>query len=233
MKYISIILLITLAMNSMVNATRNDELPLYLAIVAEEKQAHDQVFQFIDQSFYQLLSAFPDDADIINNDFNKLKGEIQSPWQYPDSWHTTVLYIGGDVAQTQTPYYQQFQPGKEVLLESFTFVYVPERIICGPVFPKDVLIANNCPHVTMMMGQWSAVASNYVLEALFTKDGPLQSEYQNKFFASAEGTLIQKFQNLAINNEVVDVYIIKVTGDKPHFKSIGDEEKVYAQAQQM
>ena len=73
--------------------------------------------------------------------------------------------------------------------------------------------------MTLMMGEWSAVASNYVLEALFTNDGPLQQQYQSGFFAGPDGTLVKKYPQLTINNEVVDVYLIKVN-TLNHFKYI-------------
>lgn len=60
-------------------------------------------------------------------------------------------------------------------------VYVPNYIICSPVFPpKDqVLIQNPIPHVTQMQGIWPAVNSNYVQEALFTSGGPMQQLYES------------------------------------------------------
>lgn len=83
--------------------------------------------------------------------------------------------------------------------------------------------------MTLMMGEWSAVASNYVLEALFTNNGPLQQQYNSGFFAGPDGTLVKKYSQLAINNEVVDVYLIKVN-TLNHFKYIdlpGVETEVY------
>ncbi len=47
--------------------------------------------------------------------------------------------------------------------------YVPDHIICGASFPDPNMIdiANKCPHLTMMVGKWAPVKSNYVLNALF------------------------------------------------------------------
>jgi hypothetical protein len=56
-------------------------------------------------------------------------------------------------------------------------VYVPGKIICAPDFPYNVSIQNAIPHITMMLGEWEAVQSNDVLNALFGPGGPLQAYY--------------------------------------------------------
>lgn len=64
--------------------------------------------------------------------------------------------------------------------------------------------------MTLMMGKWSAVASNNVLEALFTNNGPLQKEYESNYFAQPQGEMINKYSGINVKNEMVDIYIIKL-----------------------
>ena len=53
---------------------------------------------------------------------------------------------------------------------------MPNKIICTPAFISDptVLIDNKIPHITLMVNEWAAVNSNFILESLFYGNGPMQ-----------------------------------------------------------
>ncbi|KAL4502482.1 hypothetical protein ABPG72_012069 [Tetrahymena utriculariae] len=110
----------------------------------------------------------------------------------------------------ESDFYKQFQAGKTYSLQSSTFVYIPGTIMCTLVFHSpQINIVNKCPHITLKINKWQAFQSNAVLKALFVNSGPVQTQYQSGFFMQQEQTLTQRFQNMKIGNETVDVYIIK------------------------
>jgi nitrite reductase/ring-hydroxylating ferredoxin subunit len=84
-----------------------------------------------------------------------------------------MLYIGKNMSQIETPYYQTFQEGKQINVKYSAFLYVPTKLMAAAVYvdQREVLIQNNCPHMTLALDKWPAVNSNYVLEAVFTGDG--------------------------------------------------------------
>ena len=177
------LLLIALCFELSCSTFAVDPVPEYLAIVAPQDKGFYSAKDFIQQSFDQLLNFFPQDHYVINRDFLEIsavfstQGQKQGVWYFPDSWHTTVLYIGDNYSQLNTTYFEDFDLGRKVLLQSSTFVYVPGKLICAPNFPYNVSIQNPIPHITMMQGGWLAQYSNNVLQAIFGPQGPMYSFY--------------------------------------------------------
>jgi len=59
-------------------------------------------------------------------------------------------------------------------IETFSIFYIPGKLICGPVIRpsnESVEISNNVAHLTMMVGSWQAVDSNYLLETMVFREG--------------------------------------------------------------
>ncbi|EGR30820.1 hypothetical protein IMG5_122920 [Ichthyophthirius multifiliis] len=178
-------------------------------IQPEDRQVIQTDYDLI---FSQDISIQSVDTQIIQTHYDLISSQnkVNKLWQLPDSWHTTVLYIGSNIEKAKTEYYLQFKEGQHVDLNGFSFFYVPGRIICTPDKPKDVLIENKIPHMTLLMGNWAAVSSNYLLEKMFLNNGPLQQEYNNgEFFQLGNNTIVKKFFQLNINDENVDVFMVK------------------------
>ncbi|KAL4478548.1 hypothetical protein ABPG74_006783 [Tetrahymena malaccensis] len=200
--------------------------PVYLSIEVDKSDVNPQLSDFLKQSFQQLLLKYPTDQQVITKDLNSLsKSKPQAPWKNPSSIHTTVLYIGSDKSKLDTEYYKQFKVGKQVQLESTTFIYVPGKIICSPVFPQGVLIENTCPHMTLMVANWKPVQCNSVLEAIFTQNGALKSEYENKFFQEPSNVMLNKLSKVEIDGETVDVYVVKANKGNQKYLNFQGETK--------
>jgi hypothetical protein len=45
------------------------------------------------------------------------------------------------------------------------------------VFPKDILIENEFPHMTLLLNNWPAVNTNFVVGALCGENRPLHDKY--------------------------------------------------------
>lgn len=188
---------------------KKDNLPLYLALTANTDEAREPVNRFSAFALKLLHEKFPED-EILKSNLEDIASYQLEQFKEPGSWHITVLYIGGNRSKTETQFYKNFKQGKHIPIVSKTFLYVPNKIMAAAVFPnrEEILIENNCPHVTLYLGEWSAVDSNRVLENLFINGGPLEAEYQAHKFAKKDFFYIQKFEKRIIKNEEVDVYIV-------------------------
>lgn len=60
---------------------------------------------------------------------------------------------------------------------------LPRRVIACVMRREDytVPIENQFPHMTTLLGTWTAVDSNVLMAGLFGKDGPLNNIYDSLF----------------------------------------------------
>lgn len=213
LKLIYVISLINLCINK-------EQIPVYLSIKAETNIARDKVRNFIFQSFMTLLQQYRDDE--IVEDFEHLfDGSINKEgtnFTEPDSWHTTCLYIGTNYTQLNTDIYKQFIEDEQVEMLSSTFVYIPKKIMTAVAFYDNYkLIDEKYKHITLLLGSYQAVDSNYVLASLFENENYLKNEYSNGMIEDLNGLNVWNFKNVEIEFkdktnkvDVADnVYIVK------------------------
>jgi hypothetical protein len=216
---VKIILVIFLINIILIRAVENEKIPQYLSIETETNAVRENVHEFIRKALERLILLYPED-DQIKKDYLHLfigKSFLQSKMREPNSWHTTCLYIGTDYSKLDSYIYKNFKEGMKIDLVTSTFVYIPNKIMASPVFLNYKLIDNEFPHMTLMVGQYQAVDSNYVLKALFSKDDELGNMYRDGRIESHDLIFERKVENVKIEfeitkkSEVVDrVYIIKL-----------------------
>jgi hypothetical protein len=164
----------------------------------------------------EISQKFGDNREILN-DLNLIKSMSSKNWREPDSWHTTCLYVGQNTSALYDPIYVNFVEGVQIDLDVNTMIYIPNKIISAPVFPNYKLIQNKFPHITLLMGKYQAVDSNYVMEAAFGgADEQLRMLYQNGFIKDASNNLNIELNNVKITfgqggrtETVPKLYLIK------------------------
>lgn len=183
---------------------KNDQIPLFLAVTdTNYNEDKRKVFDFI----LEEISFFPNSASLFSE---KPKEFFTSHYIYPPSFHITTLYIGANETKLETPYYTEFKENEEFVISIDAILIVPGKIVTGITFPdrNRILIENRFPHVTLLLGEWSAVDSNGVMQALFDENGPLNQYYSTDFFQS-----VQPFYdsyNLNVNLESGEIENVNV-----------------------
>lgn len=215
-KYVYLSLILILAFFDM---TRSKKIPLYLSIETETDKVREQVYDYIRKAMEELILAYPDDSQIQYDYLQIFKEQNlrKSKFVEPNSWHTTCLFIGKNYSQLDSYIYKNFEEGIEMDLTTSTFVYIPNKIMSSPVFLKNFpLIDNKYPHITLMVGKYRAVDSNYVLKALFDNYSDLNAMYKDGRIESKDQTLNLKLDNVEIffedlkKTEIAEnVYILK------------------------
>jgi hypothetical protein len=191
-----------------------NQIPEYLSVKADTDESRERVYNFIKKSMMKLIVAFPEDIR-IKNDYEKLF-KNDSNFKEPDSWHTTCLYIGKDKKKTESEIYRKFKEGAKLDLVTSTFVYIPGKIMSAPVFfEKFKLIENKYPHMTLLVGEYRAVDSNYVLEAIFDHIPEMRNLYEKGMIKDRDYKIEKKLKNVKINFEnhreetVESLYVLK------------------------
>jgi hypothetical protein len=179
-----------------------DDIPEYLSIEAETAHFRKYIRIFVENRLhvsyekYQNLETLLQLLDILGNTDNIQKEA--------EPWHTTVLYIGNNKKQLDSPIYKNFKEGVHVDLKLATMIYVPDRIIFAPVFPNYDKIDNKYPHVTLFTGLYPAVDSNSVLAAIFSIPEYKELYDSGKF----------KDDSTAFNIEINNLEITQFSGKK-------------------
>ena len=89
--------------------------------------------------------------------------QAYNPWKFPNSYHCTTLFVGGNRQKMQKREMEFHQEGRDVQVEIRAIIYVPDKLVAGICFP-DCEIENEFPHVTLMVSQgWAPVLSNAVI----------------------------------------------------------------------
>lgn len=189
------------------NFLSHSRVPLFLGIFAKENhEMKSPILDFI----LQEVQFCPDLAKIITDD---PQSYFLDNYHYPSTFHITTFYMGGDSSKMSSPYYTSFKEGEKFDVKLDAIAFVPDHIITGITFPdrERIMIENRFPHVTLMLGDWSAVDSNAVMESLFDDDGPMNQYYSTDFFESMQ-PFYEKFTRTITyskGTETVDVYVIK------------------------
>lgn len=187
----------------------SDSIPLYLSLTnTDYHKAKKEIHRYV----LEELTHFPQAKDLNISKF-----------RFPDSFHITMLYIGGDLALLETDYYKKFVEGVHVPIELTGMIYVPGKIITGITFPdrNALLIQNKFPHVTLMVDDWQAVHSNNLLEALFDVGKPLEKFYDRLFWENKKSFIKEINLNVVIDGLVqnVNAYVLK-SGKKLIFPAV-------------
>jgi len=193
-------------------------IPEYISIETDSEKSQPIVFEYLNYSFKKIIELNKEEDNmIIYKDMIDILGKFYSTFKLPNSWHTTCLYIGQDYSKLDSRIYKNFIEGINIDILGSTLIYIPEKLILSPVFFDNFdLIDNKYPHVTLMVGEYQAVDSNYVLESVFSNNQKLKLLYDSgkikdrnfKFFMKLEDVPIyfEKDGSYRISKQV---YIIK------------------------
>jgi hypothetical protein len=214
-----LLLLITLILTInqlIISANTDSKIPEYLSIETDTSTSRPQVLEFLKQGLEALLAKYENDD--IRSDYNDLFVK-KTPFIFkePNSWHTTCLYIGQNYSQLNTTIYKKFYENIPIDIVTSTLIYIPKKIISGPVFFKNFdLIQNQFPHITLMLGSYRAVDSNYVMRAIFDDNEYFKSLYKYGVIEDTTFTMVQTvkdvkivFDDLKLEDNVKTVYVIK------------------------
>ena len=193
----------------------NEEIPNYLSIKLDTDRSRSQIYDFIERNMKLLVARYSEDKE-ISNDLKDIKALISLKFKEPDSWHITCLYIGDNKTAVYDPIYVNFKEGVKLDFDVSTMIYIPGKIILAPVFPNYSLIQNKYPHVTILLGEYFAVDSNYILRYLFAENEELKLLYQNGKIKDKRFLMNEKLENVRIKFDSTGreellprVYIIK------------------------
>lgn len=179
-------------------------LPVFLGIFSKNyKDDSHRIVEFI----VEELEFFPKVTELFSEN---PKDFLFNEYSFPPTFHITTLYIGGNETKTETTYYQRFKEGLEYTIKIEGIVVIPGKIITGITFAKEdspVPIENQFAHMTLLLGEWKAVDSNSVMQAVFGDNGPLTDYYNKEFFESPQPFYDEIKMN--IKNEEVQVIVIK------------------------
>eukprot|EP01017_Pseudomicrothorax_dubius_P030218 TRINITY_DN374_c0_g1_i1.p1 TRINITY_DN374_c0_g1~~TRINITY_DN374_c0_g1_i1.p1 ORF type:complete len:231 (+),score=70.20 TRINITY_DN374_c0_g1_i1:121-813(+) len=201
---------------------RRTKLPTYLCFYYEDAQDHE-LHKYLGYSLELLGAKFPGDGELVESILAFQKHERKA-WRKPDNYHTTLLYVGGNKSQTETDIYKNFIPGVKDNVNISTFLIIPNKIIAAVIeLPKGIETQNQCAHMTTAVGEWKAVASNNVLETLFTDGGPLVAEYDDGDFFKADELQIDKYvlPVKGMGDEPQNIYLVK----RDQFLTLAGETK--------
>ena len=203
------LMLMTLSQTVLLEKTN---VPEYLSITADSASNRKNIFEHINKSLSLIYSKY--NYPEILQDLMDIHDKNKRIFKEPSDWHTTCLYIGNDLSKLNTPFYTNFEEGKKVDIKVSTLVYIPKKIIAAPVFPDYNLIENRFPHVTIMLGKYKAVDSNFVIEALYENYDTFKELYDSGSLKSDELEINLEVENITINtvkgkDDVERAFIIK------------------------
>ena len=98
--------------------------------------------------------------------------------KYPKSFHITTAFGGKKGFDKNLKSVQEFDEGKEVEFKPLGGVIVPGKMVIIPV-SCEFAVNNEFPHFTTFVGDLKPFQSNEILENLFSKNMPLNEEYNN------------------------------------------------------
>lgn len=133
-----------------------------------------------------------------------VKDTFNAPYTFPGNFHLTTLYRGTAPWDTENQAYKEFVDGKEVKLETQVLAIVPKRIVCLLTFP-ECFTNNKVGHITCLLGTYTAVDSNLVLESFFSEDKVLSDDYKSHFIEYQNSNVIRS--QVFLKNQKEDVYL--------------------------
>lgn len=141
-------------------------------ILNEYKEDFNTTYETISELIKKYGEAKEGNED--NNSSNKII-EVKK-MKYPKSFHITTAFGGKKGFNKNHKSVQEFSQGKEVDFKILGAVIVPGKMVIIPVQP-EFAVENEFPHFTTFIGDLKPVQSNEILENLFSKNKPLNEEY--------------------------------------------------------
>ena len=145
------------------------EPPIYIGIHIKDE---DIVKSLISECFNQTFKSLGSTDTFISTLNMSLTAD--QDFVFPPDFHVTLSFFGGDLAKyTYHPLVTSgvFQEDQPVSLSILAFVIAPSKIMTALVKINDVNVTsdNEFAHITLMVGQWKPVQSNFILKALFNE----------------------------------------------------------------
>lgn len=187
---------------------------LYLGLHIKESQ--EKIHELITKGLIGIIELYPNIEDaqllikLIENNIFTNEECYNKPWRYPKEkkiWHVTTLFKRGKQFTKSHPAFMTFEKGKLINIEIRGIVYIPERIITSLVF-TETPVENEFPHMTTLLGTYSAKNSNDVCKELFSKDKPMEKEYKKMLKNELnDDSFVQKLEiTLLGKKEIAYVY---------------------------
>lgn len=159
----------------------------------------DHFFEKLDRLFQTGFKQADEDEDWLNEFKRMLKTKRpEGPWKFPNSYHVTTLFIGGNKKKQNHAILQNHKEGHSVSVQVRALIYVPDKLVAGIVFPQTE-IENEFPHVTLMVSPgWAPVTSNAIIKATCGKNGVFEQAY----LAAHDGKLPAKNAGVHVADNV-------------------------------
>ena len=193
----------------------NVKTPEYLSITSDSNSYRSLIYDFIVTNLRKLAQTHSDD-ERIKNDLTDIISLSHLKFKEPDSWHITCLYIGNNETALNDSIYKNFEERVQVNFFFSNMIYIPGKILTAAVFPNYSLIHNKFPHVTLLLGEYKAVDSNYVLKSIFDNNEQMKLLYLNGSMKNRDYLINVNLDNVNIKfdstgrEEVVPrIYVIK------------------------
>jgi hypothetical protein len=204
--------------NKIPDSSDNKTIPknvLYLGL--EITEPIENIHKIISEGLGSILESYPniEDAKLLIKEIENSNFEdsciYNSPWRYPKEnkkWHLTTLFRKGNNFNKSHPAYVQFEEGKLIDVNIKGIVYVPKRIITS-VVSTDTSVENKFPHITTILGTYSAKNSNDVLNELFSEGKCLNKEFKKLFEDELNDDLFVTMVEINLLNKKEKVYVVK------------------------
>jgi len=188
---------------------------LYLGL--EVNEPVDSILNVVIQGLKGITEFYPnlEDAkkllkELSDNTFedSDIFGSI---WKYPKvnkNWHITTLFKKGSIMNKSHPAYINFKAGKQIYIQIRGLIYIPKRIVTA-IVDVDTPVGNDFPHLTTLLGTFSAKHSNDVLKELFSNGKILSKEYKKLFKDQLNEELYTEMVDINLLNKKERVYIHK------------------------
>jgi hypothetical protein len=191
------------------NEKTNIDKCLYLGLLVIEpiEKIHDIIIKGLKQitSVYKGLT---DAEELISSMENSI---VYSKWRYPKAdkkWHITTLFKKGKTFTKSHPAYTSFEKDKGITVDVRGLVYIPEKIIFCICFP-DTPVENQFPHMTTLLGEYSAKHSNDVMKELFGSGCQFEDEYESVFKVNLNDKAFLEECGITLFKKKEKCYIIK------------------------
>jgi len=200
------------------NSTDLENIPknvLYLGL--EITEPIEIIQKIISEGLGSILESYPniEDAKLLINEIGNSNFEdsciYNSPWRYPKEnkkWHLTTLFRKGNNFNKSHPAYVQFEEGKHIYVNVKGIIYVPKKIITS-VVSTDTSVENKFPHITTLLGTYSAKNSNDVLNEIFFEGKCLQKEFKKLFEDELNDDHFVTVVEINLLNKKEKVYVVK------------------------
>jgi len=182
-----------------------EKTPLYLGLFTEDDSS-EQFTTYILKCLESIKKTYPDDEAIEST-----IQDINKNLKFIHDLHITSLYVGDDLNNTKKEHFKTFKEGHQQNVEIVGMIIVPNKIVTAICYPDQsvIQVENKFPHITVMKGEWAPKFSNDVCNALFGTQGPLEKEYKEKVFSTAQD-LLYKIP-IEISEGSATAYIVKVS----------------------